>query len=238
MPKVLAVSDLHGVLPRRADGSADVDPCDVLIIAGDICPDFLHSSYDKGEARQANWLANDFRDWLEDVQTAAGKPKVIGIAGNHDFVFERGIHPKLPWQYIKDHSTVACGLNIYGVPWCPRLGRWAFYADDRRLRAHYEAVPENLDILISHSPPHGYGDLIPKGTKFNMGTHDIHVGTHQLTNILYDKKPRTVVCGHIHEGRGKYEYHSHGIQVYNVAYLTEEYEPWDLPACTHLTEFE
>lgn len=236
MPVVAAISDLHGVLPRAKDGWPDVPDCDLLIVAGDICPDFLNSSYDKGEARQAAWLGKDFREWLFDVKHARGRPEIIGIAGNHDFVFERGIHPDLPWRYVRDRLVTAAGLLVYGTPWCPKLGRWAFYADEKRLRYVYEAVPPNVDVLVSHSPPYNYGDVVPKNSRFNMSDRDIHVGTHQLTNILYEKKPHVVVSGHIHGGRGRYEYHSNGTVVYNVALLTDDYEPWDLPSATLIPE--
>lgn len=228
-PVVAAVSDMHGVLPRGEGGYPDVPDCDVLVIGGDICPDF-ESKFDKGETRQANWLHDDFRQWLVDTEV----DHIVGIAGNHDFVFERGLQPGLPWTYLQDSLTRVCGLSIYGTPWCPRLGRWAFYADERRLRAVYEAVPEYLDILISHSPPHGYGDSIPPMSRFNPSKQEINVGTHQLTNILYEKKPKAVVSGHIHEARGVYEYHSHGTKVYNVSYLTAAYKPHEPPACTIL----
>jgi len=230
---VYAVSDIHGRLPDPAD----LPVCDVLIVAGDICPDFLNSSYDKGEARQANWLHKEFRKWLEDCY-AEGVSEIVGIAGNHDFVFERGIQPHdLPWTYLQDRVETICGLSMAGVPWCPNLARWAFYADDKRLKAKYEALPDGLDILISHSPPHGYGDLIPKNSRFNYSAHDINVGTHQLTNILYEKAPKVVISGHIHEGRGRYEYHSKGVVVYNVSYLTEQYKPYALPSFTEIEEF-
>lgn len=235
-PVVAAISDVHGVLPRGAGGYPDVPDCDILIIAGDICPDYLNSSYDKGEARQANWLAGDFKDWLHDIKAEDSDPHIIGIAGNHDFVFERGIHPSLPWTYLKDREERVEGLRIYGTPWCPNLTNWAFYADDRRLRYIYEGIPQGLDILISHSPPFNYGDVVPAQSRFNMSKHDIHVGTHQLTNVLYDKAPRIVISGHIHGGRGRHEYHSKGVVIYNVAYLTDDYEPWDLPACTVIEE--
>lgn len=255
MPHVEAISDIHGRLPRVAGGYPAVPPCDVLVIAGDIAPDFHGTSssrpvrpgsktfahvYDKGEAQQSNWLAGPFREWLEDVRKHSTQ-NIVAIAGNHDFVFEAKVEPRdLPWTYLWDSEAVVEGLRFYGVPWCPKLGSWAFYADTRRLRMAYEAVPDNVDCLISHSPPRGYGDKIPTTSPFNSGYQDHHVGTAELTNILYEKKPCVVVSGHIHEGRGRFEYpvNKGATTIYNVAYLNEYYEPYGplLPATTKLKE--
>lgn len=252
MPRVAAISDLHGRLPRVAGGYPDVPACDVLVIAGDVAPDFhghgtsqpvrpgsktFQHVYDKGEAAQANWLNTNFRDWLMDIIGHHGC-EVVGIAGNHDFVFERRLEPRdLPWTYLRDAESHVAGLSFYGVPWCPKLGRWAFYADERRLRLAYAAVPENIDVLISHSPPYGYGDTVPETSPFGMPGETLHVGTHQLTDILKEKKPRAVVSGHIHEGRGRHEYAGHTV-VYNVAYLNDNYRPHPGPACTILDVLE
>src|SRR4051794_31800910 len=71
--KVVAASDLHGHLPA-------VPPCDLLLLAGDLCPVSDHST-----STQAEFLGGPFRDWLETVPAK----HVVGIAGNHDFIFER-----------------------------------------------------------------------------------------------------------------------------------------------------
>src|SRR5437764_537555 len=55
--KVLAISDLHGFLPEN------LPPCDLLLIAGDLCPLRDHSPL-----AQANWLATTFRAWLDQQQ--------------------------------------------------------------------------------------------------------------------------------------------------------------------------
>jgi Icc-related predicted phosphoesterase len=239
MPHVEAISDMHGRLPRAAGGYPAVPPCDVLVIAGDICPDFLGGTkghYAKGEVKQANWLNGPFREWLEDVRKHSAH-SIVGIAGNHDFVFQTKVEPPdLPWTYLWDSETAVDGLRFYGVPWCPRLGRWAFYADEKRLKRVYEAVPDFVDCLISHGPPFLYGDGIPPGSPFNTTGQMENVGTAQLTDIIADKRPRVIVSGHIHEARGRYEHYS-GTTIYNVAYLTEHYKPYDVTNPTvHLKE--
>lgn len=239
MPRVLAISDLHGRLP-------DIPECDLLIIGGDICPDGkpradrLHvGSYDKGEAEQAAWMETKFRDWLNAIPAKS----VVGIAGNHDYVFETmpGVHRNLRWQYLQDSETLVEGLRVYGTPWCPNLPRWAFYGDDRRLQNVYSAVPADVDIFVTHGPPKGYGDAIPPESIFNNVGETINVGTVSATEAITRAHPRVTVCGHIHEARGRHE-HFNGLPVYNVAYLDERYHPYTMRpgfgAVTFLPEFE
>src|SRR4051794_28325438 len=95
MTLVRATSDLHGTLPT-------IEPCDLLLIAGDICPVDNHEL-----TYQHQWLDGPFRNWLSECQGKAGA--IVGIAGNHDFIFERepatvaALH--LPWTYLEDDQV-------------------------------------------------------------------------------------------------------------------------------------
>ena len=71
--RLVLTSDFHGFLPKR------VPECDLLLIAGDVCPVWNHD-----RKFQAFWLRNDFTDWLKEQPAT----DIIGIGGNHDFVLE------------------------------------------------------------------------------------------------------------------------------------------------------
>lgn len=90
---ILATSDLHGQLPT-------IGPCDLLLIGGDVCPLDDHS-----QEGQLRWLDQVFRPWL----LAIGAKTIIGIAGNHDFIFEtrpKAVHElDLPWTYLQDSAV-------------------------------------------------------------------------------------------------------------------------------------
>ncbi|WP_028058366.1 metallophosphoesterase family protein [Candidatus Solirubrobacter pratensis] len=204
--RIFATSDLHGNLP-------EVEPCDLLIIAGDICPDFGGTPSEMA-SRQSDWLDTEFREWLLDMPTTT---TVIGVAGNHDFVFENGdLVPKdLPWTYLRDETTVWQGLTIYGTPWVPNLRYWAFYASDATLARVYAAVPDDTDIVISHGPPHFVADRIPRAD---------HVGTSAANLMLFRVKPQVFICGHIHESHGIHE-HMSGTPVISVAHVNDVYDP-------------
>lgn len=73
--KVLAISDLHGYLPEIKDR------VDVVVIAGDIVDLYYQSSINKSIA----WFSREFVPWALNLNCE----RVIIIAGNHDFFFQR-----------------------------------------------------------------------------------------------------------------------------------------------------
>lgn len=108
--RIAAVSDLHSMLPS-------IPPCDLLLLAGDLCPLGNHRP-----AFQAEWLDTTFRRWLTGLPVG----RVIGVAGNHDFVFEQRperVPADLPWVYLQDSGTTWHDLSIWGTPWQPWLLR-------------------------------------------------------------------------------------------------------------------
>lgn len=209
--KIVAMSDLHGYLPER------VPACDLVLLAGDLTPISNH-----GSLFQARWLDTDFRRWLERLPAR----KVVGIAGNHDFVFERDPHlvPRdLPWTYLQDSGCAWEGLKIWGTPWQPRFFDWAFNGDPERLRRQWSLIPDDTDILIVHGPPRAFGDTVPRGEgKFEL------CGCPHLLERIKEIRPRLVVYGHIHEGRG--EWRLGRTRLANVTLVDARcepaYEPW------------
>lgn len=219
--KIVAISDTHGYLPT------DLPKGDVLVHAGDICPDFpskveKYDLVDKGGYEQANWLDSTFRAWLNHVGPEF--KAVIAIAGNHDFVFEHSqLVPDLPWTYLKDSSVTIDGVKFYGTPWVPGLPRWAFYGNDETLSQKRAAIPHDTDVLISHGPPYGYGDKCGPGA-FSAGQR---VGEEQLAEAIKYVKPVATICGHIHGDHGRHTIRVRDLPlpVYNVSMVDEDYAP-------------
>jgi hypothetical protein len=213
MVRVACLSDLHGFLP-------DVPACDVLLIGGDLCPTANHDV-----DVQADWLDGPFRAWLERLPAE----EIVGIAGNHDFVFERapGLLPAdLPWVYLQDHAeTLGCGLKVWGSPWTPWFFDWAFNAprsdSETFLEELYAKVPADVDVLLLHGPPRGYGDRVVSGDA---------VGSTAELALIERVQPRLAVFGHIHEGRGAWRLSpTHPTELLNVSAVDERYEPRDAP---------
>lgn len=101
--KVVATSDLHGFLPQ-------IPPCDLLLIAGDVCPVWNHRL-----PFQRKWLRETFTPWLESLPAR----KIVGVWGNHDSIAESNPDkvPPLPWTNLIDEVIEWEGLRIYGLPW-------------------------------------------------------------------------------------------------------------------------
>lgn len=209
--RIVAISDLHGFLP-------DIVPAgDVLLIPGDVVVDNFSGipgvQWDR--KMQADWMRNEFYDWLDRRKHR----HIIGIGGNHDFILEGKIANELPWNYLKDESIEIDGVLFHGSPWTPTFGGWAFMKPDNKLAAHWEKIPDNVDVLITHGPPQGILD-IPGG---HYGPESVGSSTLRWTldNRLNNLKLH--VFGHIHHSRG--QVHSNGVTFANVTHVNEGYKP-------------
>src|SRR5688572_13119678 len=203
---VAAVSDLHGHLPDI--GAA----CDLLLIAGDICPVTDHSL-----RTQTEFLNGPFREWLERVPAR----HVVGVAGNHDFLFVQEpdrVPTDLRWTYLQDRETVVDGMKVYGTPWQPWFCDWAFNLYEDQLAKKWDLIPGDVDVLVCHGPPHGYGDLTTRG---------VRTGSPSLLEKILRVRPRLVVFGHIHEGRGRWTVRADDREIIfaNVTVVDVRYRP-------------
>lgn len=214
--KIVATADLHGFFPA-------IEPCELLLIAGDICPiesdDYALRVHDN-EA-QTNWICTTFAEWCAEQPAE----HIVWIAGNHDFGpelpdFEQRVKGKFPEHvhYLKDDIVVINGRTVYGSPWTPNLSNWAFYARDKAWHWIGEDIPAYTDILMLHSPPSGV---------MLDGGHPGWSSPFIITDITQRVRPELCVFGHIHEGYGEIEVKD--IKFANVAYCDQYYDPVQPP---------
>lgn len=203
LTRIACISDLHGKLPETTP------KCDVLVIAGDICPATDHKVH-----FQNVWLATTFKDWLNEQPAF----KVIAVPGNHDWIYQkqRWMAPDLPLTMLIDEAYEYRGLRFYGTPWQPVFMDWAFNLTEPELAEKFSMIPQHVDVLISHGPPHGYGDVV-KGKGEHLGSRSLH-------GAIVSRNIQAVVCGHIHTGHGIYEMGEDTIVV-NASALDERYRP-------------
>lgn len=196
--RVYAISDLHGFLPEIPD-------CDLLLLAGDYCPT-------RNMEQEGRFLRGPFTEWLEKVPARYK----VGIAGNHDFILERNpaLGKELPWIYLQDEAIEIEDIKIYGTPWTPLFGDWAFMKPDDLLQPIFNTIPEGLDIILSHGPAYN---------KLDLTRNREHVGSKALANRIKLAKPDSVICGHIHEARGITQ--DEDTRYYNVSFVNAAYEP-------------
>jgi Icc-related predicted phosphoesterase len=197
--KFVAVSDTHS-----RHYSLQLPKGDVLLHAGDL-------SY-KGTKEEIK----DFLNWFgrQDYEYK------VFIAGNHDFFLEKAgapaIEKLLPAGviYLNDSGTSINGINIWGSPVTPWFYDWAFNRHrGEEIRRHWDLIPLNTDLLITHGPVYGFLDMV---------INEQHVGCQDLLRMVLTIQPKVLLCGHIHESYGSIK--RSGIRFINASVVNEHYE--------------
>jgi len=209
------ISDCHGFYPKLEGG-------DLLIVAGDLT------------ARHTVRELDEFNEWLLQQRYE----KKVVIAGNHDTLIEdRGIFdisnpidrtlfldPSA--DYLCDSGTEFEGIKIWGTPWSlwfkgvnPHCAAFMGYEGD--LQKKYDLIPNDIDILISHTPPYGILDQNKDGYL---------CGSMYLRNTLDRVKPKFLICGHIHERGGQQiRCNGSGAWCINASIVNEKYQHVNKP---------
>jgi hypothetical protein len=111
----------------------------------------------------------------------------VVIAGNHDWPFadEPEAARALLGEgvlYLQDAGATVQGLRFWGSPWQPEFCNWAFNLPrGRALADKWALIPEGLDVLVTHGPPRGIGDVATFGG---------HTGCEDLLSRLRVARPR------------------------------------------------
>ncbi|POM71313.1 Calcineurin-like phosphoesterase [Phytophthora palmivora] len=196
--RVVCISDTHA----KHRNLKTIPHGDVLLHCGDFTNRGTHEEI------------RDFNDWLGTLPHAH---KVV-IAGNHDVCMD-AVEYEQHWNkafrhkeyndprasralltnctYLENRSVVVEGLKIYGSPMTPPIpGRVGAFNVDRGFadQQHWAKVPADVDVLVTHGPPHGILDSTFTG---------LHVGSETLLKETMSRiRPSFHVFGHIHEAYG------------------------------------
>ncbi len=211
--KITAISDLHGHFPTLPGG-------DLLIVAGDLTSrDKIHEyiKYQKWIEDQ-KYKSKIIVAGNHDVTIERGLDLDFPRLGIHylcdsgtEFEYEEEVYcnmcgtPNLELPNKKCARSVMCQipekkkLKIWGIPyslWFPQINPKcsAFTGSEEYLKSRYDLIPNDIDILISHSPAYGFLD---------QNTQGVHCGSKSLLESIKRIKPRLVVHGHIHEQGNK-----------------------------------
>ncbi|KAK1719674.1 Metallo-dependent phosphatase-like protein, partial [Colletotrichum lupini] len=194
---VVCVSDTHNTKPR-------LPPGDVLVHAGDLT---------------ASGTRRELREALGWIRAQPHRFKVV-VAGNHDLCLDKGYGKGIKLggrsRDGEGSSMTYAGreIRVYGSPYTPRHGNWAFQYPRSGGAAPYcsssssslrttdvdnatsdpwrGTIPPGTDVLVTHAPPKGHMDD-PRG----------HWGCEMLLAEVWRARPRLHVFGHVHCGRGR-----------------------------------
>lgn len=209
------ISDLHGHYPKLEGG-------DLLIVAGDLT------------AKHTIKEMFNFVGWLQFYKNIY--KKIIIIAGNHDPVLEKDPNFFKQFQddkicYLFDSGTEFEGLKIWGSPWTlafegmnPRCKAFTCETEEE-LAEKWELIPDDVDILVTHSPAQGVLDEVE-----DYISGEIHnCGSSSLIKPMVKSGCRFHIYGHIHEGYGIFKNNINGITCVNASHCDENYKPVNKP---------
>lgn len=100
----------------------------------------------------------------------------------------------------ENHAEIG-GLHFIGIGGSPSGPfNTPFEMSENEMKRMLDKTHKNLNlqnpfVLISHTPP--------MGTKVDVLRSGVHAGSHAIREFVITKKPRLVLCGHIHEAIGK-----------------------------------
>lgn len=229
MPRILILSDTHGLHRALPHPLPDAD---IIVHAGD--------------------MTN--RGTMEECMRALGWFNAlpykyrICIAGNHDLFLDpdhidcpsspsaiEAILPKADgFFYLNDSGCEVEGIRFWGSPVQPEFFHWAYNRmRGPEIQEHWDLIPENTDVLITHGPAYKLVDECPDFRFPNSNVME-NVGCVNLAKTIEKIKPKLHICGHIHGAYG-HVYNGDTLHV-NGSICTENYSPTNKPTCVNYTQ--
>ena len=220
--KIISISDTHNkhLLINQNYFSNTNGEIDMIIHSGDIT------------SRGIRFDVEVFLNWFSKLPF---KYKIF-CAGNHDFYFEQApeyaINHLLAQYpeviYLNDTNVVIDGLKIHGSPITPWFLDWAFNRVEEEIQPHWDLIPLDTDILVTHGPIYGYLDRTIRGE---------NVGCRALAKKISElKQLKMFQFGHIHEAYGTFQI-DNGPKLINASILNANYEVYNKPIITEIWQY-
>jgi len=220
--RIVLISDTH-----NKHRKITMPPGDILIHSGDFTN------------RGSLSAIKEFDAWLGELPYLH---KVV-VPGNHDTAMDPAMwtdNPKIndlneasaedTKEIIKNAKVLinetleVRGISIFGSPYTLdpfKLDWWAYKAqNEAQLEDLMEMPVECVDIVVTHSPPYGIGDLTSNG--------DL-AGSKAVLNKVVACNPALHVFGHIHEAAGAYtQVKGSGEDEIKTTFVNGSSIPWTL----------
>ena len=175
------------------------------------CGDFSHGSREE---------IISFLEWLSEQEH---EHKIL-IAGNHDRWlgemaemeelkedFRNFVFRSYGVIYLHDDSVLIDEINFYGSPYSVTFYSWSFMESEEELAKRYKNIPDNTQVLLTHTPVRNILDKTSKGE---------YVGSKALGHRVAELEHLQLhCCGHIHDSYGV-------MDVEGVTYVNASVENW------------
>ncbi|KAK2755380.1 metallophosphoesterase domain-containing protein 2 [Colletotrichum kahawae] len=183
--RILIISDTHGA--SSLPGSQPLPPVDVAIHCGDLTE----------ESKLV-----EFQNTMILMKSIDAPLKIV-IAGNHDWTLDTPIFkskiaeipPPVDMALARTACTLPNGARLtpYASSFTPSTEDWAFQYDPREEASRQWDVGDDVDVVVTHGPPHGVLDRTAGGER---------IGSAGLFAAPRRAKPRLHCFGHAHRGWG------------------------------------
>lgn len=227
------ISDLHGYFPELEGG-------DLLIIAGDLtAKDIGYEYYQFYEwldqqkysmkifisGNHDNFIQKNPNQYFLDRLKLGYKNSLYLCDCGTEFSYHIDGFPEEDEGFLPSGKRT---LKIWGCPWTktfegmnPRCKAFTFDTEEE-LEEKWKLIPNDIDILITHSPPFGFFDKIKRDV--NPFAGDINLRNHVMERI----KPKLHIFGHIHEWGGS-QIDTNVTKFVNCSIMNERYETVNKP---------
>ena len=198
--KLLCISDTHNQYDYKTTGEL----VDFIVHAGDLTV-YGYEHEIRYEFEKLDALAEELQAY-----------DVIVTPGNHDKFSEdfpvlwRELIAKYGFISLIDQMAIRQGIKFYGTPWCPGQKHWAWSSHRCSIKQKFAAIPEGLDVLITHCPPEGILDKVREIEGWDergqegpeVYTRFKSFGSPSLKEHVLRAKPKVHIFGHIHDSSG------------------------------------
>jgi len=99
--------------------------------------------------------------------------------------------------YLENEGIEIEGLKFWGSPYSPTFGNWYFMKSRDKMWKLWDNIPQDTDVLITHTPPKNCLDL-----SYNKKHELEFCGCSNLLKAVFRIKPKLHLYGHIHSMNG------------------------------------
>lgn len=193
-----------------------------LLLISDEEEKHLYEYYDAARLRDIDLIisAGDLNVKYLEFLVTMGHAPLVYVPGNHDTYYAS--HPPMGCDNADDRIIDYHGLRILGLGGSMEYKKDIYLYSEKAMEKRIERLRNMIkfyngfDILLTHSPAAGYGDL-----------EDLpHKGFECFNDLLEKYHPKYMIHGHVHKTYGSFDRvrkHPSGTTIIN-AYSSYELE--------------